>query len=82
MKSFDFKAPKLGSLYCSKGGGRNRTFSEDVDMRMQAPGVSQEDSYNLIIMQALEQHKRGDLNADEYKRVLSEVCLISHKLNK
>lgn len=53
------------------GNVRNRTYSEDVDMRAQPPGT--ESGYNQILMQALEQHKRGDLNDAEYRRVISEV---------
>lgn len=45
-------------------------------MRAQPPGTDSD--YNQIIVQALEQYKRGDLNDSEYRRVLSEV---SHKLS-
>lgn len=40
-------------------------------MRAQPPGT--DNDYNQIIVQALEQYKRGDLNDSEYRRVLSEV---------
>lgn len=42
----------------------------------QPPGT--DSGYNQIILQALEQYKRGDLNDSEYRRVLSEV---SHQLS-
>lgn len=66
---------KLDELFltCCAANVRNRTYSEDVDMRAQPPGTDSD--YNQIIVQALEQYKRGDLNDSEYRRVLSEVSI-------
>lgn len=66
-------------LTCCAANVRNRTYSEDVDMRAQPPGTDSD--YNQIIVQALEQYKRGDLNDSEYRRVLSEVSQPKHILS-
>ncbi|XP_054263515.1 uncharacterized protein LOC128986927 isoform X2 [Macrosteles quadrilineatus] len=58
----------------SSGRAKN---TEDVDMR--APPLTPDGSYNHIIIQAMEQHKRGDLDNDAYKRVLSEVFAMREK---
>uniref|UniRef100_A0A1B6EJ89 CID domain-containing protein n=2 Tax=Cuerna arida TaxID=1464854 RepID=A0A1B6EJ89_9HEMI len=59
-------------------GRGSRTYQKDVDMRAQPPGNA-DGSFNTIIIQALEQHNRGDLNDDGYKRVLSEVFTMREK---
>lgn len=55
---------------------RTTSYQKDVDMRAQPPGTT-DGSYNQILMQAYEQHQRGDLNVDAYKRVISEVSIFA-----